>query len=995
MRGRRKRSLALGILCCLLVFMGIGFAAARTTLNITGTSTITNAWDVRLSNVLVTNASDGVTNNEEFTNISQDGVTANVNIDFVKPGDYITYDVLIENNGSIEAVVGALDIVLSADNEMDKDLFIVETNVSEETKLQPGESLNVEVTIKYREDAQALPSGAVNFEIKLNYSQTESEGNGTPGGGTSGEVTPKDWDFEVDDEGAIVAYNFEKGTDVVVPATNYEGKAIQKITKYSFLSGNVNAFIDEESEIMYGLIKAEEPDYTNIKNKVIFLMTMECGGNSTCEKQYKSVMYECKDSNTCYNVLAVEEHAKDPSVELKKVSIPDTAVAALSAYVNPDPNVSITDSLEETVSIVTSLDLTRANSLKKIDYASFFGHQISDLKLGNSIDYIGVGAFYKNQIDSLTLGNNVTTIGDYAFCENQIDSLTLGNNVTTIGEYAFSSNQISGELELPNSIITIGDSAFYSNQISGELVIPASVKTLSGFDCNQITSLVISEGVITIGDSAFSSNQISGELIMPDSIIKIGDSAFSYNQVNTLILGNSVETIGMHAFSDNQISGELVIPNSVLEIKGQDGYTGAFANNQISKLMFASNSKIKEIPYHTFYSNQISGDLIIPESVTAIGGNAFYYNKISNLNLGNNIITIGESAFYDNQISGDLIIPDSVTMISKRAFSDNQISSLHMTHELEIGQEAFNENQLPDAQAFIYENNNKTTGKIISYGGAKRENIVIPSNVTMIGESAFNTDYYNPIKGEIIIPNSVTTIGEWAFYDNKISSLILGDSVTTIGEWAFYDNQISGQLIIPNSLTTIGERAFENNQISDLIIPNSVTTIEEWAFMNNKITSLQMLHELEIGEKAFNNNQLPDSQAFIYENNNKNTNKIIGYAGAKRENIIIPSNVTVIGKNAFGENQLSGELVIPNSVITIEEDAFYNNQITSITIPGSVTTIGSWAFSNQNTGYYNGNKRTLTSIVIKRTEADFLANVTVGNYWYDSSLNPTITYDPS
>ena len=69
MRGRRKRSLALGILCCLLVFMGIGFAAARTTLNITGTSTITNAWDVRLSNVLVTNASDGVTNNEEFTNL--------------------------------------------------------------------------------------------------------------------------------------------------------------------------------------------------------------------------------------------------------------------------------------------------------------------------------------------------------------------------------------------------------------------------------------------------------------------------------------------------------------------------------------------------------------------------------------------------------------------------------------------------------------------------------------------------------------------------------------------------------------------------------------------------------------------------------------------------------------------------------------------------------------------------------------------------------------
>ena len=65
--------------------------------------------------------------------------------------------------------------------------------------------------------------------------------------------------------------------------------------------------------------------------------------------------------------------------------------------------------------------------------------------------------------------------------------------------------------------------------------------------------------------------------------------------------------------------------------------------------------------------------------------------------------------------------------------------------------------------------------------------------------------------------------------------------------------------------------------------------------------------------------------------------------------------------------------------------AFFRNQISSLTIPSSVTTIGDSAF---------GSNRTLSTILIKRTEEDFLANVTTGSDWYDTTLNPTITYEP-
>ena len=121
MKDRKKRTLVIGILCCLLVFMGVGFAVMNATLNIEGTATATNTWDVRMTNIEVTEKSDGAINEEE-TKINEDGISANFKTDFTKPGDYIRYKVTIENKGSIDAVLNDISITLNV-SEQDKDLF--------------------------------------------------------------------------------------------------------------------------------------------------------------------------------------------------------------------------------------------------------------------------------------------------------------------------------------------------------------------------------------------------------------------------------------------------------------------------------------------------------------------------------------------------------------------------------------------------------------------------------------------------------------------------------------------------------------------------------------------------------------------------------------------------------------------------------------------------------------------------------------------------------
>ena len=58
--------------------------------------------------------------------------------------------------------------------------------------------------------------------------------------------------------------------------------------------------------------------------------------------------------------------------------------------------------------------------------------------------------------------------------------------------------------------------------------------------------------------------------------------------------------------------------------------------------------------------------------------------------------------------------------------------------------------------------------------------------------------------------------------------------------------------------------------------------------------------------------------------------------------------VTAIGPNAF-RSSLITSVVIPNTVVTIGSYAFTNdNLLTSVTIPDSVTSIGDWAFDSMN-----------------------------------------------
>ena len=177
----------------------------------------------------------------------------------------------------------------------------------------------------------------------------------------------------------------------------------------------------------------------------------------------------------------------------------------------------------------------------------------------------------------------------------------------------------------------------------------------------------------------------------------------------------------------------------------------------------------------------------------------------------------------------------------------------------------------------------------------------------------------------------------WA--DAKPSAVYIADGVTGIGAHAF------------DTVTTLTTLEIEN--------PQTLTSVGEYAFNGcDKLTGftseapLDLSGVTELGKYAFNSCErlqyvkLGDDLAEIPQ-------YAFNYAGLR--DIEIPASVTSIGDYAFANNNFSkaGELVLPEGLETIGSYAFYRNLatgdtsgFTSITIPSTVKTIGEYAFYN-------------------------------------------------
>ena len=210
-------------------------------------------------------------------------------------------------------------------------------------------------------------------------------------------------------------------------------------------------------------------------------------------------------------------------------------------------------------------------------------------------------------------------------------------------------------------------SARYATVVRGDsyselskVEIPGSVE-LEGINClvkniasrafseTPITSLVINEGVESIGKEAFSNCRQLATVTLPSSLSIIDDAAFrDCSRLGSVVIPSGVNTIGMSAFGGCKVlkSLDVAADNEKFESRGCNAVIERESNTLVVGCL----------------------GTVIPESVTAIGQEAFINLDIKELNIPSSVKTIGENAFNSCHQLTEVVLPEGLETLSNTAF---------------------------------------------------------------------------------------------------------------------------------------------------------------------------------------------------------------------------------------------------------------------------------------------------------------------------------------
>lgn len=390
----------------------------------------------------------------------------------------------------------------------------------------------------------------------------------------------------------------------------------------------------------------------------------------------------------------------------------------------------------------------------------------------------------------------------------------------------------------------------------------------------------------------------------------------------------------------SQLSGGLVDFKSEIHCEN-----GVFQNG-----IFEKNSALYNESFYSLTGNKTSypTEFVVKndELIKYMGSNEIVH-------VPSGINRIGTGAFWNNLIIKEVILPDTVSCICGDAFVYcENLKKINIPQTVsEMGDDPFAgcidieiKNESPDFKnedGVLFDKNKKF---LIHYTASKKnEEYVIPESVTWIGKHSF---YKCTNLRSVTISKNVKFMGNNAFSDCRNIHLVNESPYFHYIDGVLYDKNIttcmhysmgSGIKVVnlEKTVRTIGRNCFWNcDMIEKIVIPESVRQIGYNPFANCKNTHIEnhspfytviegILYDASVREMIY-------------------CPPIV----AKKGEICIPDTVINIGRSAFTGCVSLKKVVLPKGLKFISRNAFSGcTQLEEILIPQTVEEIADWCFS--------------------------------------------------
>ncbi len=513
---------------------------------------------------------------------------------------------------------------------------------------------------------------------------------------------------------------------------------------------------------------------------------------------------------------------------------------------------------------------------------AFDGNEAVDrVILPDSLLEIGAYAFRGCLLlQTVEFPGRLTRLGTGAF-ENCVKLIraTLPPGLTEIPDNAFKHCHVLREITFPPELGSIGEQAFYKCSSLRDVIFPealTSIGEMAFYRCGGLKEICLPPAVTRIGSLAFAQSgvkkaRILGEgpgfgrdlfsdcprlktLILEPGVRHIPDRlAFGCTALRQVVVPDSLESVGRHPLENT-----LFLQN--LGVKAQNNRldsltkTGSPQNNQETDKFLETNGILWD-------GADLSGDVILPDTVRIVAGGAFYGNKkLTRIHFPENVAWIGPAALkgcehltaitwpghienVEAEVCSGCVSLETIDTqahfraIGERAFSGcRKLKSLPLDHVRFLGKEGLlGCRSLSGPMPFL------TRAGENAVGDTSFPHIV--GTVLMWGQG-----YH----GQVCLPEGIRSIAPYAFAANQaLTGICFPASLEHIGEGAFWGCRNLETVSFSHHGPGIQEHAVLTGSSVTPAAPFPVCRIDDRAF--EKCISLKELdiHTDHVGSRAF------------------------------------------------------------------------------------------------------------------------------------------------